>query len=249
MRNPTAKADAGADIGAADGPKGEPQGGGVSSSFRRTGPNLQSESSRSKKHEPQREIMKPLTHNDLLSLEQYARERAAFRTRVLAHKRDRKVRIGEHVTLLFEDRLTIQYQIQEMLRAEKIFEPEGIAEELDSYNPLIPDGSNLKCTMLIEYDDVEVRKRELLRLRNIEHEVQLLVEGHAPSTATADEDLPRSNDEKTAAVHFLRFELDATAVADFKRGATATFRIGHANYRAEARLTDAQQRALTADLD
>ena len=193
--------------------------------------------------------MKPLTQTDLLPLEQYARERAAFRTRVLAHKRDRKIRIGEHVTLLFEDRLTIQYQIQEMLRAEKIFEAEGIAEELDSYNPLIPDGGNLKCTMLIEYDDVEVRKRELLRLRNIEHEVQLVVGDRAPVKAIADEDLPRSDDEKTAAVHFLRFELDAAAVADFGRGANALFRIEHANYRAEARLNEAQQKALAADFD
>ena len=193
--------------------------------------------------------MKPLTHNDLLSLEQYARERADFRTRVLTHKRDRKVRVGEHVTLLFEDRLTIQYQIQEMLRAEKIFEPEGIAEELDSYNPLIPDGGNLKCTMLIEYDDVEVRKRELLRLRNIEHEVQLLVGDRAPIKAVADEDLPRSNDEKTAAVHFLRFELDAGAVADFKRGANAMFRIEHPHCRAEAILSNAQRKALASDFD
>jgi hypothetical protein len=193
--------------------------------------------------------MQPLLPSDLLSLEQYARERADFRTRVLAHKRDRKVRIGEHVTLLFEDRLTIQYQIQEMLRAEKIFEAEGITEELDSYNPLIPDGSNLKCTMLIEYADAEVRKRELLRLRNIEHDVQLVVGEHAPITAIADEDLPRSNDEKTAAVHFLRFELDTAAVAGFKRGANLAFRIEHPNYRAQARLTEAQKKALIADFD
>ena len=193
--------------------------------------------------------MKPLTQTDLLPLEQYARERAAFRTRVLAHKRDRKIRIGEHVTLLFEDRLTIQYQIQEMLRAEKIFEAEGIAEELDSYNPLIPDGSNLKCTMLIEYDDGEVRKRELLRLRNIEHEVQLLVGDRAPIKAVADEDLPRSNDEKTAAVHFLRFELEAGAVADFKRDANAMFRIEHPHCRAEAILSNAQRKALASDFD
>lgn len=193
--------------------------------------------------------MDPLTQDDLLSLEQYARERADFRDRVLAHKRDRKVRIGEHVTLLFEDRLTIQYQIQEMLRAEKIFEPAGIAEELAAYNPLIPDGGNLKCTMLIEYDDVEVRRRELLRLRDVEHDVQLVVEGHAPVTAVADEDLPRSNDEKTAAVHFLRFELDAGMIADFKRGKPVMFRVGHANYRAETRLTETQQKALAADFD
>ena len=193
--------------------------------------------------------MKPLTQDDLLSLEQYARERADFRTRVLAHKRDRKVRVGEHVTLLFEDRLTVQYQIQEMLRAERIFEAEGIAEELAAYNPLIPDGANLKCTMLIEYDDVEVRKRELLRLRNVEHQVQLVVEGHPPITAIADEDLPRSNDEKTAAVHFLRFQLDDAAIADFKRGAPTTCRIEHPNYGAEARLSEAQRKALAADFD
>ncbi|HJR12543.1 MAG TPA: DUF3501 family protein [Rhodanobacteraceae bacterium] len=193
--------------------------------------------------------MKPLTQTDLLPLEQYARERAAFRTRVLAHKRNRKIRIGEHVTLLFEDRLTIQYQIQEMLRAEKIFEAEGIVEELDSYNPLIPDGSNLKCTMLIEYDDMEVRKRELLRLRNIEHEVQLVVGDRAPIKAVADEDLPRSNDEKTAAVHFLRFDLDAGAVADFRRGTDAMFRIEHPNYRAEAVLSESQRKALASDFD
>ena len=193
--------------------------------------------------------MQPLSQNDLLSLEVYAKQRADFRTRVLAHKRDRKVRVGEHVTLLFEDRLTIQYQIQEMLRAEKIFEAEGIAGELDAYNPLIPNGRNLKCTMLIEYDDVGVRKRELLRLRNIEHDVQLVVEGHPPAKAVADEDLPRSNDEKTAAVHFLRFELDSAMAADFKRGKQAMFHIGHPNYHAEAVLSDAQRKALAADLD
>jgi hypothetical protein len=193
--------------------------------------------------------MHTLTHEDLLSLEAYAKQRGDFRTRVLAHKRDRKVRVGEHVTLLFEDRLTIQYQIQEMLRAEKIFEPEGIAEELAAYNPLIPDGANLKCTMLIEYDDVEVRKRELLRLRNVEHEVQLVVEGHPPVTAIADEDLPRSDDQKTAAVHFLRFELEAGAVADFKAGKPVAFRIEHPNYRAKATLDEAQRKALTADFD
>jgi len=193
--------------------------------------------------------MQPLSQNDLLSLETYARQRGDFRTRVLAHKRDRKVRVGEHVTLLFEDRLTIQYQVQEMLRAEKIFEPEGIAEELAAYNPLIPDGANLKCTMLIEYDDVEVRKRELLRLRNIEHDVQLVVGDRAPVKAIADEDLPRSDEQKTAAVHFLRFELDAAMAADFKRGRPVTFRIGHPNYHAEVQLTEAQQKALAADFD
>lgn len=193
--------------------------------------------------------MKPLTPNDLLPLERYARERADFRARVLAHKRDRRVPVGEHVTLLFEDRLTIQYQVQEMLRTERIFEPEGIAEELAAYNPLIPDGANLKCTMLIEYDDVEERRRALLRLRNVEHDVQLAVEGHAPATAIADEDLPRSDEQKTAAVHFLRFELEPGALADFKAGKAVMFRIEHPSYRAEATLTPAQQKALAADFD
>ena len=193
--------------------------------------------------------MTPLTRDDLLSLEAYAKQRVDFRARVLAHKRDRKVRVGEHVTMLFEDRLTIQYQIQEMLRAEKIFEADGIAEELASYNPLIPDGRNLKCTMLIEYADANVRKRELLRLRNIEHDVRLVVEGHAPVQGSADEDLPRSNDEKTAAVHFLRFELDAAMAADFKSGKPVAFRIEHPNYRAEAGLSGRQREALAADLD
>lgn len=193
--------------------------------------------------------MKPLSPSDLLSLEAYAKQRSDFRTRVLEHKRNRKVRVGEHVTLLFEDRLTIQYQVQEMLRTEKIFEPEGIAEELGAYNPLIPNGRNLKCTMLIEYDDVEERKRELLRLRNIEHDVQLVVDGYTPITAIADEDLPRSNDEKTSAVHFMRLELDAAMIADFKHGKAVSFRIEHPNYSADARLSDAQRKALAADFD
>ena len=193
--------------------------------------------------------MPPLACTDLMPLETYARERAAFRARVLAHKRDRKVRIGEHITLLFEDRLTIQYQIQEMLRAEKIFEPESIDEELAAYNPLIPDGRNLKATMLIEYDDNAVRKRKLQALRGIEHDIALAVDGHIPVQAIADEDLPRSNDEKTSAVHFLRFELDAAMIAGFRRGAGVCLRIAHPAYSAEQRLDTAQQAALAADFD
>lgn len=193
--------------------------------------------------------MQPLQPADLLSLEAYARERNAFRTRVIAHKKLRKLHVGGHVTLLFEDRLTTQYQIQEILRTERIFEPDGIAEELEAYNPLIPDGRNLKATMLIEYEDAEERQHELVRLRGIEHHVQLVVAGHAPITAIADEDLPRSNEQKTAAVHFLRFEFDPGAIADFGRGAEVTARIEHPAYRAEQRL-DAQQRAaLAADFD
>lgn len=193
--------------------------------------------------------MQKLTRSDLLPPETYAKERAAFRTRVLDRKQPRKVRIGEHVTLLFEDRLTVQYQIQEILRTEKIFEPDGIEEELAAYNPLVPDGRNLKATMLIEYEDEAVRREELKRLRDMEHNVLLIVEGHAAVTAIADEDLPRSNEEKTSAVHFLRFELDTAMIADFKSGIDVWLRIKHPAYRAEQRFADEQQKTLAADFD
>lgn len=193
--------------------------------------------------------MHPLTPSDLLPLEAYAREREAFRKRVIAHKNARKLHVGAHVTLLFEDRLTIQYQIQEILRTEKIFEPAGIAEELEAYNPLIPDGRNLKATMLIEYEDAEVRARELVKLRGVEHEVFLQVADHAPVRAVADEDLPRSNEDKTSAVHFLRFELNDALVADFRRGADVAVRIDHAGYRVEQHLNAEQRRALAQDFD
>lgn len=193
--------------------------------------------------------MNKLTPSDLLSLEAYARERAAFRSRAIAHKKARKLHLGAHITLLFEDRLTIQYQVQEILRTEKIFEPEGIAEELEAYNPLIPDGRNLKATMLIEYEDPVVRKRELAKLRGVEHEVSLQVEGHAPVRAIADEDLPRSNEEKTSAVHFLRFELNDAMVAAFKGGADVAIRITHQACRLEQYLDAGQRRALAADFD
>lgn len=193
--------------------------------------------------------MRALAPTDLLSLETYARERATFRERAIAHKRLRKVHVGAHITLLFEDRLTIQYQVQEILRAEKIFEPAGIAEELEAYNPLIPDGHNLKATMLIEYADVEERQRELARLRGVEHHVLLVVADHAPIAAIADEDLPRSNEQKTAAVHFLRFECVPATIADFKRGAEVTVRIDHPACRAEQRLDARQRAALAVDFD
>lgn len=193
--------------------------------------------------------MKHLTPSDLLSLEAYARERNAFRARAIAHKQPRKLHLDEHITLLFEDRLTIQYQVQEILRTEKIFERAGIEEELEAYNPLIPDGRNLKATMLIEYEDPDVRKRELTKLRGVEHELSLQVAGHAPVRAIADEDLPRSNDEKTSAVHFLRFELDDAMVADFKRGTDVIVRIVHQACRAEQHLSVEQRRALMVDFD
>ncbi|MGH8212174.1 MAG: DUF3501 family protein [Rhodanobacteraceae bacterium] len=193
--------------------------------------------------------MHALEPSDLLSLEAYTRERTAFRERVIAHKKARKVHVGAHLTLLFEDRLTIQYQVQEILRTEKIFEPAGIEEELQAYNPLIPDGRNLKATLLIEYEDVEERKRELAKLRGIEHEISLEVAGHAPVRAIADEDLPRSNEDKTSAVHFLRFELDDAMIADFRRGVDVAICVAHPACRVGQQLGREQRDALARDFD
>ncbi|MGI2260173.1 DUF3501 family protein [Shewanella sp. GXUN23E] len=148
-----------------------------------------------------------LTHEDLWSLEEYARRRSDFRAQVMAHKQHRQIGIGEHVRLLFEDAITIRYQVQEMLRIERIFEPDSIQEELDAYNPLIPTGCNLKATLMFEYTDVLQRKRMLTLLKGAEHRVWLKIAGHTPVYAIADEDLSRANEEKTSSVHFLRFEL------------------------------------------
>ncbi|EIM04842.1 DUF3501 family protein [Rhodanobacter denitrificans] len=191
--------------------------------------------------------MDKLTRADLLSLEAYAQQRGEFRTRVMAHKKQRTVHLGEHLTLIFEDRLSIQYQVQEMLRIERIFEAAGIQDELDAYNPLIPDGSNLKATMLIEYPDAEQRKRELVRLRHLEHAIALTVHGHAPVAAIADEDMERSNEEKTAAVHFLRFELDAAMIADWRSGAPVALASTLQALPVEATLAPQQHRMLAAD--
>ncbi|MFC5581897.1 DUF3501 family protein [Rhodanobacter terrae] len=191
--------------------------------------------------------MHKLTRSDLLTLEAYAQQRGEFRARVMAHKKKRTVHIGEHLTLIFEDRLSVQYQVQEMLRIERIFEAAGIQDELDAYNPLIPDGGNLKATLLIEYADVEQRKRELVRLRRIEHAIALSVHEHAPVTAIADEDMERSNDEKTAAVHFLRFELDAAMIADWNAGAAVTLASTLPAMPAEVTLTPEQRCMLAAD--
>jgi len=193
--------------------------------------------------------MKKLTHNDLWKLEDYARERNAFRTKVIAHKKTRTVHLGPHVTLIFEDRTTVQYQVQEMLRIERIFEPKAIDEELDAYNPLIPDGANLKATMLIEYDDVDERRRELEKLRGIEDIVELVAGTHAPVRAIADEDLDRSNETKTSAVHFLRFELSPAMVTDLRSGAPLTFAVAHPHYAARVTVDPAVHQALLADLD
>jgi hypothetical protein len=193
--------------------------------------------------------MNKLSVDDLLSLERYARERVAFRQKVLEHKRDRQVAVGPHTTWCFEDRLTIQYQIQEMLRAERIFEPEGIEEELSAYNPLIPDGRNWKVTLLIEFPDEEQRRRELARLKGIEDRCWVQAGGHERVFAIADEDLERENEEKTSSVHFLRFELTPAMIASLKAGAPLAVGIDHDQYRHEVAPVAAGVRtALVADL-
>jgi len=193
--------------------------------------------------------MPAITRDSLLSLEAYAKARPEFRARVLAHKKARTVHLGEHVTLLFEDELTIRYQVQEMLRIERVFEEGGIREELDAYNPLVPDGSNFKATMLIEYEDVDERKRALAKLNGIERCVFVDVDGRARITAIADEDLPRATDEKTAAVHFLRFELDRETVLALKRGAPLGIGVDHPEYQAAIPAIAEETRAsLVADL-
>jgi hypothetical protein len=195
------------------------------------------------------ETMPAITRESLLSLEAYAKARGEFRAKVLAHKKPRTVHLGEHVTLLFEDELTIRYQIQEMLRIEKTFEEAGIADELDAYNPLVPDGSNFKATMLVEYEDVDERKRALARLKGIERRVYVQVEGCPRVYAIADEDLPRENDEKTAAVHFLRFELAPEMVAALKYGVGLGIGVDHPEYTAAIPAVDTATRAaLLADL-
>ena len=193
--------------------------------------------------------MAAITRESLLSLEAYARTRNDFRAKVLAHKKARTVPLGEHVTLLFEDELTIRYQVQEMLRIEKTFEEAGIVDELEVYNPLVPDGSNFKATMLIEYEDVDERKRALARLKGVEARVYVEVESGPRVYAIADEDLPRENDEKTAAVHFLRFELTPQMVAALKRGAGLDIGVDHPEYAAAiAAVDEATRVALVADL-
>jgi len=186
---------------------------------------------------------------DLMSLEQYARSRPEFRSRVIEHKRRRTVAVGPHTTWCFEDRLTVQYQVQEMLRIERIFESDGIAEELAAYNPLIPDGSNWKVTLLIEYPDVEVRRAALARLKGIEDRCWVQVAGQARVYAIADEDLERENEEKTSAVHFLRFELSPAMVAAAKGGAAVSIGMDHDAYRqAVDPLPQAARDALVRDL-
>ena len=189
-----------------------------------------------------------IARDSLLSLEAYARERNAFRAKVMAHKKLRTLHVGEHVTLQFEDELLIRYQIQEMLRVERIFEEDGIQHELDAYNPLIPDGGNWKATMFIEYPDVEERKRMLERLKGIERKTWVEVEGAERVYAIADEDLERENAEKTAAVHFVRFELPPAFRQALGRGARLTIGVDHAEYRTSIAPAPEQRAALLADL-
>ncbi len=190
----------------------------------------------------------PLTREDLMPLETYAVERPEFRARVIDHKRHRRISVGPHLNLYFEDRLTIQYQVQEMLRIEKIFEPDGIQEELDAYNPLIPDGSNLKCTAMLEYPDVEERRRQLAMLRGLENHVWAQVAGFDRVYAIANEDLERSNDEKTSAVHFMRFEFDGAMMQALKDGAALTFGVNHDLYRHETVVSGETRDSLVNDL-
>ena len=194
--------------------------------------------------------MKKLTRDDLMSLEQYAEARDEFRNTVLAHKRNRRLELGTNAALYFEDRLTMQYQVQEMLRIERIFEAAGIRDELDAYNPLIPDGSNWKATFMIEFPDVEERRAMLQQLHGIEGRVFVKIDGFDRVFAIADEDLERADEEKTSAVHFLRFELTQEQVAGLKAGATVAAGIDHAAYQVEiASIPDNVRNSLLGDLD
>ncbi|HET7766161.1 MAG TPA: DUF3501 family protein [Burkholderiales bacterium] len=184
----------------------------------------------------------------LMPLETYARERPQFRAKVIAHKRERTVPVGEHVTLLFEDELTIRYQVQEMLRVERIFEEQGIREELEAYNPLVPDGRNLKATLMVEYPDPDERRAKLEELIGIEDKAWVQVEGHGRVWAIADEDLDRENEEKTSSVHFLRFELSDPMAQALKNGAPLAIGIDHPRYVATVRADPGVRNSLAKDL-
>ena len=191
-----------------------------------------------------------LSRADLWSLEEYAQERASFREKVLAHKKSRQLALGEHARLYFEDALTIKYQIQEMLRIERVFEAEGIHEELDAYNPLIPDGHNWKATFMIEYTDPAERAVRLGELIGIEDVTWLQVEGFDKIFAIADEDLERDNADKTSSVHFMRYELTPAMITAAKKGAKILAGIDHDNYRIEAfEVADNIRDSLVADLN
>jgi hypothetical protein len=189
-----------------------------------------------------------ITADNLMGLEAYSKFRKTHKAEVLAHRKLRSVHLGEHITLQFESEMTIRYQIQEMLRIEKIFEEEGIQQEIDAYAPLVPEGSNWKATMLIEYPDVNERKRELARLIGVEDRMFIEVEGHARVYAIADEDLDRENDEKTSAVHFVRFEFDPATKAAIMAGAAVKLGCDHTNYPAHTQLAPEALASLAGDL-
>jgi Protein of unknown function (DUF3501) len=177
--------------------------------------------------------MRKISRESLMTLEAYATARNEFRARVIAHKKARTVHLGDHVTLIFEDELTMRYQVQEMLRIEKIFEEQGIQDEIDAYNPMIPDGRNFKATMMIEYEDERERRAALAMLKGIEDKTWMRVEGSARVCAIADEDLERENEEKTSAVHFLRFELTREMAESLKHGVGLAIGVDHPQYTAQ----------------
>ena len=194
--------------------------------------------------------MELLSREQLWSLEAYAEVRSAFRSEVMAHKKNRQVQIGENAALYFEDRMTIKYQVQEMLRVERIFEKHGIEEELAAYNPLIPDGANLKATFMLEFPDVDERRQALAALKGVEDTVWIRAGDLPKSFAIADEDLERENDEKTSSVHFLRFELEPESIASLKSGSSLAIGIDHDNYRASVDpVGEATRVSLLGDLD
>ena len=193
--------------------------------------------------------MEKLDRSKLWSLEQYATQRPAFRTAVIAHKKRRLLPLHEHATLYFEDFTTMKYQVQEMLRVERIFEPEQIEEEIDAYNPLIPDGANWKATFMIEYADVEERRRTLTALGGVEHRVWTSIGDGSRTFGIANEDLERSTGEKTAAVHFVRFEVDAPSIAALRAGAALRFGIAHDLLDCAVTVQGDTLAALLADLD
>lgn len=193
--------------------------------------------------------MDKLKKSDLYSLENYAAIRDEFRTEVMQHKKLRYIQLGENLRLLFEDRMTMQYQVQEMLRIEKIFEAEGIKEELDAYNPLIPDGMNLKAVMMIEFSDVDERKGALAKLIGVEREIWLQVDGFDKVYPISNEDLERETDEKTSSVHFMRFEFSPEMIAALKEGAVMKAGVDHPEYQYQVTIEDPVRQSLVADFD
>jgi hypothetical protein len=194
--------------------------------------------------------MKQLSRDDLMSLEEYSEARVAFRSEVMEHKRDRRIDLGTNAALYFEDSLTIRYQVQEMLRIERIFDAAGIDEELDAYNPLVPDGSNWKATFMVEFPDEDERRAMLQKLIGVEDRVYVQVDGRERIYAIADEDMERSNEQKTSAVHFLRFELGSDDVSSLRNGAMLAAGIDHDSYTVEiSPVVESTRHSLLADLD